>query len=323
MAARSSADTQNPFLSSFRSTLVVARKRIKEIGASRLVEAIVLRIFLALFPLVVVAIAALGFVAASRSGGSTKLADDLVKNLKLSGSMAEVIRESVVSAKDNRGATSIVGFISVLISATAVVNAIAAACNSAWQVSSRGLKDRLLGVVWLLGAAVLVAAAVATTALIGLIPIPGLDALVALLSGSLVGALLFWWTQVIMTNVRLPLRAFVPGALFAGVGFALFQVFGTMLVGRILASQKGGPASLGAVVAFLTFLTVFAWLFVLSVIVNVVAWERDHGTVQLTITAPALPGGRWAETTRSGQRPKPPTKPRPASFLRKFGKTRR
>ena len=310
-------------LRSYWSTLGVTRKRIREVGASRLVEAIVLRIFLALFPLVVVAIAVLGFVAANRSGGSAKLAEDLVNNLKLSGSMADVIRESVVSAKDNRGATSVIGFVSVLISATAVVNAIAAACNSAWQVSSRGFKDRLLGVVWLIGAAVLVTAAVATTALVGLIPIPGLDALVALLSGSAVGALLFWWTQVILTNVRLPLRAFVPGAVFAGIGFALFQVFGTLLVARILASQKGGPASLGAVVAFLTFLTVFAWLFVVSVIVNVVAWERDHGTVQLTITAPALPGGRWAETTRSGQRPKLLTKPRATSLRLKFGKTRR
>jgi membrane protein len=306
---------------SFWLTLGVARKRIKEVGASHLVDAIVLRIFLALFPLIVVAIAVLGFVAASRAGGSAKLADDLVRNLKLSGSMADVIRESVVSAKDNRGATSVVGFVTVLISATAVVKAIASACNTAWQVSSRGLKDRLLGVVWLLGAAVLIAAAALATALVGLIPIPGLNALVAFVSGAAVGALLFWWTQVVMTNAPLPLRAYVPGAVFAGFGFALFQVFGTLLVGRILASQKGGPASLGAVVAFLTFLTAFAWLFVLSVIINVVAWEREHGTVQLAITAPALPNGTWAITTRSGQRPKPIMAK--TALLKKFGKTRR
>ncbi len=285
--------------------LRLAKVRIKELGASRLVEAIVLRVFLSLFPLIVIAIAVLGFVAASRPGGSPKLADDLVDQLKLSGSMADVIRESVDSAEGSRGATSVVGFISVLISATAVVNAIAAACNTAWQVSSRGVKDRLLGVVWLIGLGVLIAATAGVTALITVIPVPGLDALVGFLSGSVVGALLFWWTQVIMTNVRIPLRAYVPGAIFAGVGFALFQVFGTLLVGRILASQSGGPASLGAVLAFLTFLTIFAWLFVLSVIINVVLWEADHGTVQLLISAPALPDGRWAQTTRSGQRPSP------------------
>ncbi len=283
--------------------LKLARLRIKELGASRLVEAIVLRIFLSLFPLIVLAIAVIGFVAANRPGGSAKLADDLVEQLKLSGSMADVIRESVSSAEGSRGATSVVGFFSVLIGATAVVNAIAAACNSAWQVSGRGLKDRLLGVLWLLGLALLIGATVGVTALIAVIPVPGLDALVGLVSGSVVGALLFWWTQVVMTNVRVPLRAYVPGAIFAGIGFALFQVFGTLLVARILASQSGGPASLGAVLAFLTFLTIFAWLFVLSVIINVIAWEREHGTVKLMISAPALPNGAWAQTTRSGQRP--------------------
>ena len=288
---------------SWPETLKLARLRIKELGASRLVEAIVLRIFLSLFPLIVLAIAVIGFVAASRPGGSAKLADDLVEQLKLSGSMADVIRESVSSAEGSRGATSVVGFFTVLISATAVVNAIAAACNSAWQVSTRGLKDRLLGVVWLFGLALLIGATVGVTALITIIPIPGIDALVGLVSGSIVGALLFWWTQVIMTNVRIPLRAYVPGAIFAGIGFALFQLFGTLLVARILASQSGGPASLGAVLAFLTFLTIFAWLFVLSVIINVVVWEREHGTVQLMISAPALPNGAWAQTTRSGQRP--------------------
>lgn len=287
---------------SWPETRNLAKSRIKELGASRLVEAIVLRIFLSLFPLIVVAIAVIGFVAASRPGGSAKLADDLVEQLKLSGSMADVIRESVSSAEGSRGATSVVGFVSVLISATAVVNAIAAACNAAWQVSGRGWKDRLLGVVWLLGLALLIGATVGVTALINIIPVPGLDALVGLVSGSIVGALLFWWTQVVMTNVRVPLRAYVPGAVFAGIGFALFQVFGTLLVARILASQSGGPASLGAVLAFLTFLTIFAWLFVLSVIINVIAWEREHGTVQLMISAPAIPNGTWSQTTRSGQR---------------------
>lgn len=267
-----------------------------------------LRVFLSLFPLIVITIAVIGFVAASRPGGSAKLADDLVDQLKLSGSMADVIRESVASAEGSRGATSVVGFFSVLLSATAVVNSIAAACNAAWQVSNRGMKDRLLGVVWLIGMGILIAAAAGVTALITIIPIPGLDALVGFLSGSVVGALLFWWTQVAMTNIRVPLRAYVPGAVFAGIGFALFQVFGTLLVGRILASQSGGPASLGAVLAFLTFLTIFAWLFVLSVIINVVVWEREKGTVQLMISAPALPRSAWAQTTRSGQRPPPQQK---------------
>lgn len=303
----SKAETTTHARPSLVTTLKLAKARIKELGASRLVEAIVLRVFLSLFPLIVIAIAVLGFVAASRPGGSAKLADDLVDQLKLSGSMADVIRESVDSAEGSRGATSVVGFFSVLLSATAVVNAIAAACNAAWQVSNRGVKDRLLGVVWLIGLGVLIAATAGVTALITVIPVPGLDALVGFLSGSVVGALLFWWTQVIMTNVRIPLRAYVPGAVFAGIGFALFQVFGTLLVGRILASQSGGPASLGAVLAFLTFLTIFAWLFVLSVIINVVLWEREHGTVQLMISAPSLPQGTWAQTTRSGQRP-PPTK---------------
>jgi membrane protein len=275
-----------------------------EIRGGQLVDSLVLKLFLSLFPLLIIAVAVLGFVAARRSGGAPALTDQIVANLKLKGSMADLLRDLVTTAEEKRGTASAVGFIGVVFSGLAVVGAIAAMCNAAWQVSSRGLLDRVVGLGWLLGAVVLVALVAGATALVSLIDIPFVNTLTGFAAGVVSVSLLFWWTQLALTNIRIPLRAYLPGALVGAVGVSLFQIFGAVLVQRILRSASAGASSIAAVVAFLTFFSIIGRLFLFSVLVNVVVWERKHGTVQLAINAPAVPAGVWVQTQRGGQRGK-------------------
>jgi hypothetical protein len=55
------------------------------------------------------------------------------------------------------------------------------------------------------------------------------------------------------------------------------------------------------VFAVLAWLLLFGRLVVYSAVVEVVMWERRHGTVQLTIEAPARPGVAPVSATRAGE----------------------
>ena len=291
-------------MGSIGATAKQVQLRIRETRANQLVSGLVLQTFLSLFPLLLVAIAVLGFYAQARQGGSKDVAEQMVKNLKLSGDVARLVRENLEAAKSSRRAASVIGGVFLLLSAVKVLGSIAQACDAIWQVPQRGFKDKALGVVWLIGAAVIIAGSVAAVALVKIIPLALLGVIAGLLGGGATGAALFWWTQRIFTNVKVPGKAFVPGAIVGGIGLSLFQLFGAVLVAHFLKSASQLYASLAAVIALLSFLNVFAWLLVLSIVVNVVIWEREHGTVQLAISAPALPRGSWAVAERGGQRPK-------------------
>lgn len=290
-------------MSSIGATAKQVQLRIRETRANQLVSGLVLQTFLSLFPMLLVAIAVLGFYAQARQGGSKDVAEQMVKNLKLSGDVATLVRKNLEAAKSSRQAASVIGGLFLLRSAVKVLGSIAQACDAIWQVPQRGFKDKALGVVWLIGAAVIIAGSVAAVALVKIIPLAVLGVVAGLLGGGATGAALFWWTQRIFTNAKLPGKAFVPGAILGGIGLSLFQLFGAVLVAHFLKSASQLYASLAAVIALLSFLNVFAWLLVLSIVVNVVIWEREHGTVQLAIAAPALPKGSWAVAERGGQRP--------------------
>ncbi len=281
--------------------------RVREARAGQLVATVVLRTFLSFFPLLLTAIGVLGFVAARRAGGTDDLGNRIVRQLKLSGDLARLVQDNLASARSSRKASSIVGAVSLAFSGTAVFMAVAQMCNALWQVPERGLRDRVLGVVWFVGAAIFALGSAVATAAVRLIPIPGLDVAVGIVGASVTGALLFWWTQVIFTNAPVPRRAFVPGAIVGGFALAAFQLFGAYLVTTLLAQASALYKSLAAVIALLGVLTLFAWLLLLSVAVNVLRWERDHGTVTLEVQAPRFgdPVGESALGERGGQRPRP------------------
>lgn len=281
-------------------TMLEVAERFREIRGPQLVNTIALRAFLSIFPLLIVAIAVLGFVAANNED----LAADIIDRLKLSGDLERMFTENLSAAQRSRKAASVVGLISLTWSGLGVIAAVAAALDAVWQVPGRGAKDKLLGVIWLVGAVLIGAAAGVASFIVQFVRIPVAGLLFGLLVSAAVGALLFWWAQWLLTNVNLAPRAFWPGAAIGGVALAVFQIGGTYVLGYVLASASELYASLAAVIALITLFSILAWLLVMSAVVNVVLWERTVGTVTLMVQAPALPAGTWAVAERGGQRPK-------------------
>lgn len=280
---------------------IVARARA--VRAPQLVAAIALRSLLSFLPMLLLAAGIVGVVARGRVG----LADDVVDWFGLTGSFADVVRSAVARGGEGGGSVVAVVVSSALLlpAALGVFQAVATACDAVWQVPDRGVVDKLLGIPWVLGAVVVVAGSVAATSLVTVIDVAVLGPVAALVGSAVAGAALCVWTYSILTNARLPARAHLPGAVVMGTVVAVVQVAGTALMRWFLRSAEVWGAFAG-VFAFIALLQVIAQTIVWSAVVNVVVWERRHGTIQLSAVAPALGDDRWVRIERGGSRARLP-----------------
>lgn len=271
----------------FLKPVAAVQRRYGDVGGNHLAAAFTLQAFLSLFPLMLVAIAVLGFVAV---GSQTDVAGRLVDQLGLQGESARMVTDAVDSAKASRKAASVVGFLGLLWSGLGLVGALQYAYNSVWQVNARGMKDKVFGLFWLGGAAVLfVGGAAATTALRWL---PGFLAPLGILITFAVSLGLWLWTLRVLPNTELPWRALLPGALLGAIGLEVLKVLGAYYVPRAVASSSQLYGSLGIVFALLAWLLLFGRLLVYSAVLNVVRYEKHQGTIRAVIDAPPVPDVR-------------------------------
>ena len=272
--------------------------RYSELHGGELASAITLSAFLSLLPLLLVAIAVLGFFSAA----STKdLAKEVIENLQLdrSSQTAELITEAMRTAESSRKAASVVGLAGLLWSGLGVVNALQYAWNTAWQVPGRGLRDKAVGIGWLAGGGVLFVGSFAVSAASQLLP--WFLEPVGILIGLATGVGLWLWTAHTLPNRKVGWRALIPGALLGAIGFEILKVLASFVVPRIVASSSDLYGPVGVVFAVLAWLLLFGRLVVYAAVIEVVIWERRHGTVQLTIEAPARPGVDPISATRAGE----------------------
>ena len=279
----------------FLKPVAAVQRRYGEINGDQLAAAFTLQAFLSIFPLLLVALAVLGFVAA---GSHTDVAHRLVSNLGLQGDSAKMLTDAVAAAEKSRKTASVVGFLGLLWSGLGLVGALQNAFNGAWQVNTRGLKDKLFGLAWLAGAAILfVGGAAATTALRWL---PGFLAPLGVIITFVVSLGLWMWTLRVLPNTRLPWRSLLPGALLGAIGLEVLKAVGAYYVPRTVASSSQLYGSLGIVFAVLAWLLLFGRLVVYSAVLNVTRYERHEGTVTALVEAPPVPGAR-ATASRSGR----------------------
>jgi|GEM_PF-1157626 len=283
--------TKLPFL----KPVAAVMRRYGDVGGDQLAAAFTLTAFLSIFPLILVTIAVVGFVAA---GSHTDVAGHLVRNLGLKGESATMLTDAVASARRSRQAASVVGLLGLLWSGLGLVGALQNAFNGVWQVHDRGVRDKVFGLFWLIGAALLfVASAAATTVLRWL---PGVLAPVGVLVTIAVSFFLWLWTLRVLPNTKLPWRSLVPGAILGTVGLEILKALGAYYVPRTVASSSQLYGSLGIIFAILAWLLLFGRLVVYAAVLNVVRYERQEGTVRAVVEAPPIPGARPV-ASRSGR----------------------
>jgi membrane protein len=272
------------------------QKRFGDLNGGSLAASVALAGFLSLFPLVLVAIAVVGFFASNRPD----LAGDAIGFLGLprSGDAASALTTAIDTASESRRAASVVGFVGLLWSALGLVGALQYVYDSAWQVKGRGLKDKVFGLAWLVGAALLFVTSFAVTAALRFVP---LLAPLNVLVGLGLSTALFLWTAKVLANRDVGWRSLVPGAVLGAVGFEVLKVLGGIYVPLAVASSSALYGSIGVVFAILAWLLIFSRLVVYSAVLNVVVWERSHGTVSVELQVPKVPGDVPLAADRGGQ----------------------
>jgi membrane protein len=276
-----------------RSFLPV-HERVGAVGGGPLASSIALGGFLSLFPLLLVGVAVLGFVSA----GETDFPSRVVDQLGLEGKAADQVVEIIETAEQSRRAASVVGLIGLAWAGLGVAGALENALNATWQVKGRGITSRLVAVAWLVGAGLLFLGSMALGPLLN--ELPGPVTVPAILAGFVLDVLLFVWMFVVLTNVDLPWRVHLPGAVVGGVGVEVLKIIGAVYVPRLVASSSALYGSLGVVFAILAWLALTARLVVYAAAFNVVRYEREHGTVTVDIQVPHISGQVPLEATRGG-----------------------
>ncbi len=267
--------------------------RYRELNGNHLASAITLAGFISLFPLLLVTIAIIGFV----SHQSVDLASDVVARLGLTGDTAKILTDTMDKAEKSRKAASAIGLAGLMWSGLGLIAAIQYGLNTVWQVQGRGMRDKLSGLAWLGGAAVLFLASFALTAAIRWVP---LLAPLSILVGVAVGVGLWIWTMKVLPNHTVGWKSLLPGAIFGAVGLEVLKVAGSIWVPLAVASSSALYGSLGVVFAVLAWLLFFGRLVVYSSVLNVVMWERRHGTVTVDVEVPRVPGEVPLAATRAG-----------------------
>ena len=295
---------------------VAVQGRYKELHGRELALAITLSAFLSLLPLLLVGIAVFGFFSAASSRDLAKEAVDQL-GLARSSDTARLITEAMHTAESSRKAASVVGLAGLLWTGLGLVRALQYAWNTAWQVPGRGLRDKAVGLAWLGGAFVLFAASFALSAAGQLLP--WYLEPVGILAGLATGVGLWLWTAHTLPNRRVGWRPLLPGAIVGAAGFEILKLLASFVVPRFVASSSDLYGPVGVVFAVLAWLLLFGRLVVYSAVVEVVLWEQAHGTVRLSIEAPARPGVEPVGATRSGQQRFSRTNGAARPFLRRNG----
>lgn len=266
-------------------TAWAVQRRFGEVNGGYLASAVTLAAFLSLFPLLLVAIAVLGFF----SHNDPTLPQSAVRFLGLSRSSdaARLVTDAIASAEKSRAAASIVGTAGLLWSGLGLVAALQYAYDAVWQVTGRGLKDKAVGLLWLVGAALLFAASFAVTAVVS--ALPGILAPLNFAVGIGLSFALFLWTAKVLPHRDVGWKPLVPGALVGAIGLEILKVVGAIYVPRAVASSSAMYGSIGIVFAILAWLFFFGRLIVYSSVTDVVRWEKEHGTTTIDIRVPTLP----------------------------------
>lgn len=273
-------------------------ERVGEVNGGSVSSSVTLMFFVSLFPLALVAIAIVGFVAA----GDADVTEKIIDNLSLTGAAADLVTDAIETAADSRRAASILGFVGLLWAGLGVTNAIALAVRAPWQLKAEGVVGRAKGIMWLLGSVLLGGAAAALGWLLNVLPDvarPLVSVLVILL-GVLVEGALFLWTFWALGDHRVPLRALVPGAVVGAVGLEVLKIGATVYLPRLIAGSSALYGPLGVVLALLAWFALFARLIVYASTTNTVLYEARAGTVGLEIRAPKFDSSVPLEADRGG-----------------------
>lgn len=227
--------------------------------------------FLALFPLILLAVSVAGFVLS----GQPDLLRDLIGQIRVAipGDLGQEVVDQVLAATEQRGVVGVVGLLGLLYAGLGWMGKLRVAMQTIWRGKpdeQNIVKDYIRDLLSLIGLGGAILASIALTALatgltsfvidlLGLSEIPGVGAVTALL-GVLIAiagdTLIFLWLFLRLPQVDVPVRQILPGALFGAVGFEILKLVGTLYIAQVANSP--------AAAAFGSLIGLLVWIYITS-----------------------------------------------------------
>jgi len=241
--------------------------------------------FLAMFPLLLVFVTVLGYVAHDDPGLRRDLLDTALADFPVVG---QELRRNV-GALGGNGLALVVGLLALVWGSLGVAQVAQHTMAQVWNVPGArrpGFGPRLVrSLLVLVVLAVAVVGTVALTAATTLVP--G-GAAVPILSTVLVVALnvaLYWLAFRVLTPTEIATRDLLPGAVLGGVAWTALQALGSWLVARQLRHTSELYGTFGVVLGLLFFLYLASQIVVYAAEVNVV---RARHLVPRSLAPPPL-----------------------------------
>lgn len=298
--------------------IVAAWKLLQVNNGGQYAAAITYFSFLALFPLLLLAVAITGFVLHSHPAAQQSLLDHVTANVP--GDLGTTLKASIRTAIKARTSVGIVGLVGVLLAGLGWIGNLRAAIDGVWgrpAPSRNFVLAKLLNLLVLaglgLGIVVSLGLTVVGTALTdqilrasGLDRVAGVHYLLTALGVALALAgdvLIFWWLLVRLPGVGLPRRTGLQGALLAAVGFEILKIVGTVTIAKTAHSPTAGP--------FAGLLAVLIWIqLVARYLLFCTAWtatSRDLAPGAQDDVEEAVGAGAGREAAGSGEVPDAPS----------------
>lgn len=241
-----------------RAHFVELARRLRAARSATLAAAISMRGFLALFPLVLLGLAVVGFVAA----GVDDLATRLVNQLGLEGEAARTVTDAVEAARAQRVTSSVVALAGLLWTGTGLAAALADAWDQVWDVPRRPLDARARGLVWLAGGTPLAAVSMVAT---GLGTRGGVWLAVGAGLGVAATASVLAWTALVLPARRCPVAATLPAVTAGALALEAAKIAGAMFLPPLVGRASTTYGTIGVSFAILV------WFLLLGRIVVAVA----------------------------------------------------
>lgn len=247
--------------------VVRAASRFDERRGDHLAAAITYFSFLALFPLVLLAISIAGFVLASRPDLTEQLVGIIRENIP--GGVGETLVSGVDTAIESRTSTGVISLVVLLYSGLGWISNLRIAVQAMWghePPKASFLRDKVGDLIALATLGLAMIASVALTAVAGamtdfvvsllrLDDLPGaglLTGLLAIVIAILGDMVIFLWVIVNLPRRRIPYRAVVRGALLGAVGFEILKYVGTIYIALVTKSPAAGV--FGSVIGLLVWI---------------------------------------------------------------------
>ncbi len=248
--------------------------------------------FLSLFPLLIIATAAIQIVAQNDAA----LREQLLSNVTgYFPSLGQTLADSI-NTPSRSGWALVLGILITFYGAKGVADAVQHGLHHVWAVPRHRRTGfpksmvRSFGIVIFAGFGFVLAAALTSWASGGhhMFPVRAL----LWLGGFTTLTAVFWGVFTFGSSARKRPFANIPGAVFASVAFTLLQALGAYIIARHLKGQTGLNAQFAVVLALLFWLHLQAQVFVCALEINAV---RAHKLWPRSITPkPPLPADEKA-----------------------------